>query len=185
MLDDLAADGWHVTSEAVTTLELGSNFKGAMPGDGWWHQAVLSRLPVVAERRYPLGAVFRDPAGPRVAVGVTVVVGGRELDVVGIHTSSKVWFAGPAVHVRRLRDQLPSIDRACVLAGDFNCWGPPIDRLLPGWQRPVRGRTYPGHRPHSQIDHVLVRGPVEVLGGEVLPETPSDHRPVSVRLRLP
>ena len=34
-----------------------------------------------------------------------------------------------------------------------------------GWQRPVRGRTYPSHRPHSQIDHVLVRGGIEVARG--------------------
>jgi endonuclease/exonuclease/phosphatase family metal-dependent hydrolase len=56
--------------------------------------------------------------------------------------------------------------------------------LLPGWRRAVRGRTYPAHRPHSQIDHVLVRDDVSVQWGEVLAETPSDHRPVRARLRL-
>ena len=72
-----------------------------------------------------------------------------------------------------------------ILAGDFNFWGPPVGVVMRGWKRPVRGRTYPARRPHSQIDHVLVRGGIEVLGGEVLAETPSDHRPIRARLRLP
>jgi endonuclease/exonuclease/phosphatase family metal-dependent hydrolase len=55
---------------------------------------------------------------------------------------------------------------------------------MQGWDRPVRGRTYPSHRPHSQIDHVLVRGGIESIEGEVLAATPSDHRPVRARLRL-
>jgi endonuclease/exonuclease/phosphatase family metal-dependent hydrolase len=53
-----------------------------------------------------------------------------------------------------------------------------------GWHRPVRGRTYPSKSPHSQIDHVLVRGGIDPIAGEVLPETPSDHRPIRARLRL-
>ena len=53
-----------------------------------------------------------------------------------------------------------------------------------GWDRPVRGRTFPARRPHSQIDHVLVRGGIQALEGEVLAETPSDHRPIRARLRL-
>jgi endonuclease/exonuclease/phosphatase family metal-dependent hydrolase len=49
----------------------------------------------------------------------------------------------------------------------------------------VRGRTWPAHRPHSQIDHVLVRDDVEVVDAAVLDEVASDHRPVRVTLRLP
>ena len=43
-------------------------------------------------------------------------------------------------------------------AGTWNFWGPPVSALLPGWTRGLRGRTWPAHRPHSQIDHILVRG---------------------------
>ena len=46
------------------------------------------------------------------------------------------------------------------------------------------GASYPAHRPHSQIDHILVRDDMTVLSGEVLAETPSDHRPIRARLRL-
>jgi endonuclease/exonuclease/phosphatase (EEP) superfamily protein YafD len=66
----------------------------------------------------------------------------------------------------------------------LNFWGPPAAALLPGWRRAVRGRTWPAHRPHSQIDHVLVRDDVEALGGEVLPDVGSDHRPLRVTLRF-
>jgi endonuclease/exonuclease/phosphatase family metal-dependent hydrolase len=71
-----------------------------------------------------------------------------------------------------------------VLAGDFNFWGPGVAMVLPGWRRAVTGRTYPAHRPHSQIDHVLVNERIEVLRGEVLPANDSDHRPVRARLRV-
>ena len=87
-------------------------------------------------------------------------------------------------HLRALRPQLPAGDRAVVVAGDCNLWGPGVVRMLPGWRRAVLGRTYPAHRPHSQIDHVLVRDNITVLSGEVLAATPSDHRPVRARLRV-
>jgi endonuclease/exonuclease/phosphatase (EEP) superfamily protein YafD len=48
----------------------------------------------------------------------------------------------------------------------------------------VRGRTYNAKHPHSQIDHVLFRGGIAALDGEVLAATPSDHRPIRARLRL-
>ncbi len=67
---------------------------------------------------------------------------------------------------------------------DCNFWGPVVDALLPGWHRTVRGRTWPAHRAHSQIAHVLVHGAVTASHAEVLPDVGSDHRPVRVELRL-
>ena len=72
-----------------------------------------------------------------------------------------------------------------VLAGDMNMWGWSVDRLVPrGWRRAVKGRTYPSPRPHSQTDHILVNEGVEVVGGEVVRQAMSDHRPVRARLRV-
>jgi endonuclease/exonuclease/phosphatase family metal-dependent hydrolase len=50
----------------------------------------------------------------------------------------------------------------------------------------VRGRTWPASRPHSQIDHILLRtnDGIEVVDHQVLPEVGSDHRPVRARLRV-
>jgi endonuclease/exonuclease/phosphatase (EEP) superfamily protein YafD len=50
--------------------------------------------------------------------------------------------------------------------------------------RTVRGRTWPAGRPHSQIDHILVRPGTEVVEAEVLPAVGSDHRPVRATLRV-
>jgi endonuclease/exonuclease/phosphatase family metal-dependent hydrolase len=46
-----------------------------------------------------------------------------------------------------------------ILAGDFNCWRPLLRALLPRWRTLVRARTWPARFPHSQIDHILGRGP--------------------------
>jgi endonuclease/exonuclease/phosphatase (EEP) superfamily protein YafD len=102
--------------------------------------------------------------------------------LVGLHTSSKLYFAGPVTHLRTLRPLLPSGPEPAIVAGDFNLWGPGVVRLLPGWRRAVVGRTWPAHRPHSQIDHVLVNSAVETLESEILPRFGSDHLPVKVRL---
>jgi len=114
----------------------------------------------------------------------TIEIDGIEIDLVGVHVSSRLWQLAPVRHLRALRPRLPARDRTAIIAGDCNLWGPPVEALLPEWRRAVRGRTYPAHRPHSQIDHVLVRDDVSVRWGEVLAETPSDHRPVRARLRV-
>jgi endonuclease/exonuclease/phosphatase (EEP) superfamily protein YafD len=84
----------------------------------------------------------------------------------------------------RLLPQLPPPGRPAVVAGDHNFWGPGVVAFLRGWKRAVRGRTWPARRPHSQIDHILVRSGTEVLSSEVLPDVGSDHRPVRARLRF-
>jgi endonuclease/exonuclease/phosphatase family metal-dependent hydrolase len=71
-----------------------------------------------------------------------------------------------------------------VLAGDMNLWGPPVRAFMTGWHRAVKGPSWPSHRPHSQIDHILVRGQIKVVSGEVMPDAGSDHRPVRARLEL-
>jgi endonuclease/exonuclease/phosphatase (EEP) superfamily protein YafD len=73
---------------------------------------------------------------------------------------------------------------AAVLAGDMNMWGPPVNSYVRGWRRAVTGRTWPAHRPHSQLDHVLVTPPVRVLEARIGEYAGSDHRPVVARLTL-
>jgi endonuclease/exonuclease/phosphatase family metal-dependent hydrolase len=128
--------------------------------------------------------VWGDATGMRHALALKVAIDGTSVEVVGLHVSSKVWRLAPLQHLLTLHGGMVE-GGPQILAGDFNFWGPPIGAVLRGWQRPVRGRTYPSRRPHSQIDHVLVRGGLELLGGEVLAQTPSDHRPIRARLRLP
>ena len=144
--------------------------------------AVVSRLPTRLIETIPVGDVPGDPALRRCALHLALDVGGLDLDLIAVHLSSRLPYA-PPMQIRNLRRRLPPPDRRAVIVGDFNLWGPAVTTLLPGWRRAVRGRTWPAHRPHSQIDHVLVRNGVEVVDAAVLDEVGSDHRPVRVTLR--
>jgi endonuclease/exonuclease/phosphatase family metal-dependent hydrolase len=145
--------------------------------------AVVSRLPARLVDAIPVGDVPADPAVRRFALHVGLDVNGHDLDLIAVHLSSRLPYA-PPMQLRNLRRQLPPRERPTVLVGDFNLWGPAVTAMLPGWRRAVRGRTWPAHRPHSQIDHVLVRDDVAVVDAAVLDEVGSDHRPVRVTLRL-
>jgi endonuclease/exonuclease/phosphatase (EEP) superfamily protein YafD len=99
-----------------------------------------------------------------------------------VHASHKLWGSPPQLRYlhRQLRDEpIPS-----VIVGDCNMWGGLLRFLLPGRKRAVKGRTFPGHRPHSQIDHVWVPSDVEIVSGDVSGYLSSDHRAVRARLRL-
>ena len=148
--------------------------------------AIVSRVPAELRGRLAVGTVPGDANPERGGLHVVLDVGSREVDLVGVHLSSRLPY-GPPTQMRRLRWQLPNEDRHAIIAGDFNFWGPGVLSFLPGWRRTVRGRTWPASRPHSQIDHILVRtgDAFEVVDHEVLPEVGSDHRPVRARLRLP
>jgi endonuclease/exonuclease/phosphatase family metal-dependent hydrolase len=148
--------------------------------------AVLSRIPAEAQGRLSVGTVLSDPTPERGGLHVVLDVDGTKVDLVGVHLSSRLPY-GPPIQLRRLAAQLPPPGRPGIVAGDCNFWGPGVQSFLPGWQRTVRGRTWPAVRPHSQIDHILVRAAdgTEVVHGEVLPAVGSDHRPVRATLRFP
>jgi endonuclease/exonuclease/phosphatase (EEP) superfamily protein YafD len=184
VLDPLRDDGYEVRTTHFAELAE----KIWRPGDvrpaGMWELAVCSRLPMDNVRELSLGRVFRDHAAARNALACRVHVGDTEVEVVGLHTSSKLWYAGPIQHLRALSSQLDHGPMPALLAGDFNFWGPPVARLFPGWRRAVLGRTWPAPRPHSQIDHILVNERIDIVKGEVLPAIGSDHRPIRARLRV-
>jgi endonuclease/exonuclease/phosphatase family metal-dependent hydrolase len=153
-------------------------FAEASPGR--WGVAVLSRKPVKDAGVIELGRLGRDRA-TRAAVVVTVDAG-APVTVIGTHMSH-LTYGAPSQFVRlarRIRALVGS--RPAVLAGDMNLWGPPVALFFPGWQRAVRAKTWPAWRPHSQVDHVLVRGPLNVRDAEVLGAMGSDHLPVRVTL---
>jgi len=148
--------------------------------------AVLSRIPAEAQGRLPVGTVLSDPTPERGGLHVVLDVGGTKVDLIDVHLSSRLPY-GPPIQLRRLAAQLPPPGRPGIVAGDCNFWGPGVQSFLPGWRRAVRGRTWPAGRPHSHIDHILVRAAdrTEVLHGEVLPPLGSDHRAVRATLRFP
>jgi endonuclease/exonuclease/phosphatase family metal-dependent hydrolase len=152
-------------------------------GEGTVGISVLSRLPVRLVAELPIGPTWRDPAPERRVLHVEVDVGGTPLQLIAVHLTSQLPH-GPPIQLRKLARLFDGVTGPAVLTGDCNFWGPPAQLCLPGWTRAVRGRSWPAHRPHSQIDHVFVRGGVQVIDGAVLADSGSDHRPVRVTLRV-
>lgn len=150
-------------------------------GDGDWHLVGLSRLRVANARVHPLPHLWFDHAD-RFVLGFTVEVDGSPLEVRGTHLPHLEY--GAHLSTRGLRRALPTAAQPAAFIGDMNMWGWTIDHMMPkGWRRVVRGKTWPAHRPHSQIDHLLVTPSVDVVWGEVGPDLGSDHLPVRARLR--
>jgi len=152
-------------------------------GEGTFGLSVLTHLPARELGRPAVGPTRGDPVPERRVLHLEVDVDGRPVDFVAVHLTSRLPH-GPPLQLRRLARLLPSGARPAIVAGDCNFWGPPTSALLPGWRRVVRGRTWPADRPHSQIDHILVRGGIEVVDSAVLPPVGSDHRAVRARLRI-
>jgi endonuclease/exonuclease/phosphatase family metal-dependent hydrolase len=152
-------------------------------GEGTIGTAILTRVPTRRRGDILVGPTFGDPAPRRAVVHVEVAGDGSPLQLVGVHLTSRLPH-GPPLQLRRLAAALPAAGTAAVVAGDCNFWGPAVVALLgDGWRRGVTGRTWPARRPHSQIDHVLVRpGDVRVSDATIGDDVGSDHRPVRVRV---
>ncbi len=137
--------------------------------------ALLTRLPVAEHEVIDLGRHPLDRCR-RGALSARIELASGPVTVVGTHVPhpNKGAFGVFAA----LRRRLGQLDGPVALVGDMNLWGPAVSALLPGWRRAVRGPTWPSPRPHSQIDHVMLRGPWDSALGTVLPVAASDHRPI-------
>jgi endonuclease/exonuclease/phosphatase family metal-dependent hydrolase len=167
-------------------------YLSASPGS--WGLSVLSRLPIKDHGEIQLGRLPKDRV-KRVAIVVSFELSFQEVStsvpttrletvyVVGVHMSHLAY--GSPIHYLRLRRRLKDVLRTtpAVVGGDMNLWGPPAQLLL-GRRGSVKGKTWPAWRPHSQVDHLLMQGPLLVLSGEVLEMSGSDHRPVRASFSL-
>jgi endonuclease/exonuclease/phosphatase family metal-dependent hydrolase len=152
---------------------------------GHWGVAVLVRsdFPIQGSRVLPMSLLKADVVR-RAVVVVDLEVEGHPISVAGTHMSHLLY--GSHRNWAELRDLLRTGARAdAALVGDMNTWGPMVVTMfMPGWRRAVVGRSWPAWRPHSQIDHILVRGTLRPVLGEVLPDAGSDHRPVRAELTI-
>lgn len=143
-----------------------------------WAVAILSRLPAqrLDDLVIPSNGVI-ERRGVRVRLENGLVVACMHLD--GIHAMPNIGLA--ARQRSAFKNHTPRVD---VLAGDLNLWATLINRDARPLRPAVTGRTWPSHRPHSQIDHVLISDRLVAIEGVVLPDMASDHRALSCRLAL-
>ncbi len=175
----LYMDGVRPLSHRVQAME---RWQQAEPGSMEIAVLVRRELPMEATRVLPLRALRADPLR-RAAIVVDLTVEGRPISVAGIHMSHLLY--GSPVQFSELRRRLRTEARPdAVLAGDMNAWGPLVRLFMRGWRRAVLGKSWPAWRPHSQIDHILVRGALRPVAAAVLPHAGSDHRPIRVELEV-
>lgn len=148
--------------------------------------ATLSRLPVQEMRQVMLPAdPKRNAPEPRCALIARVAWGDVDLAFVNTHLS--VFGRERAAQVSALLEHL-DVDELIVV-GDFNLtpWSRPY-RSLVAKLRSAAGaaRTWPARLPFVPLDHILLRGPLEVVTAGAWKQgaarLASDHLPVVAEL---
>lgn len=158
---------------------------------GHYGNALLTRFPVVAERRHDLSVPGREPRG---AIDVDLACGPVTLRVVATHFGLRA--PERQYQARRLLEEIVGEDEAAprhatVLLGDFNVWhvfARSARWLAAHFGRCARPRTYPSRWPLFRIDRVWVR-PAGLLRSVYAHRSPlarlaSDHLPVCAVLDL-
>lgn len=119
--------------------------------------AILSRYPIVDDRKIVLPHLGRGRRSQRIAVGATLVVGDWPVRVYSLHLATLI-SNGPNQRREQLRAVLDDAERHpdVIVAGDFNSETVPGIALERGYRWPTRGlRRTSGL---WTFDHVLVRG---------------------------
>jgi endonuclease/exonuclease/phosphatase family metal-dependent hydrolase len=150
---------------------------------GQWGVALLTRLPIEEIRIEDLGRLPRERV-KRSLIVARLNDGQHPFYVLAVHGAHITH--GSFLQYRRVNEIVSTFEPGIpvILTGDFNCWRPLLRIFLPGWRSLVRARTWPARFPHSQIDHVLGRGPWRVQGGGAS-DGGSDHKALFVDVTLP
>jgi endonuclease/exonuclease/phosphatase family metal-dependent hydrolase len=157
-----------------------------LEGPGWYGNAILSRLPVLAEQRLRFPAHSGEPRG---AVGVLVE------DPQGghwrlINTHLDLWSRSRLRQVQSLARLLENAGEPWILLGDLNEWRPRAPALASlrrlGYVPPAPP-SYPSRWPLFALDRIVVRrcrpeGPLRPHVTE-LSRRASDHLPVVAELK--
>lgn len=153
---------------------------GADDGPGSWGLAVLSMLPVTGYQEIELGRAPGDRINRAAQVLTVTTPGGAPVRVVNTHLTHR--FTSPA-QLALLAWRLTASRLPTVIVGDLNM--PRLGTLAAlGYRSVLGGRTFPAGLPLIQLDHLLVRGPIRVSGGEVLDPVGSDHLPIRAQLSV-
>jgi len=132
------------------------------PESGQWGLGLFTSLPIESITVASLGRLPREKVR-RALIVARLVLDGGSIHVLAVH-GAHLSHGSPLLYrrVTRIVNELDS-EIPIILGGDFNCWRPLLRVLMPGWTSLARARTWPAQRPHSQIDHILGRGPWRTL----------------------
>jgi endonuclease/exonuclease/phosphatase family metal-dependent hydrolase len=150
--------------------------------------AILSRWPLLEDRKLILPHRARFSRTERIAVAATVDFPGWPIRVYSVHVATGVEL-GPQSRRDQVQALLADADGPyprVVVGGDFNSWG--LGRLFAehGYAWPTRdlGRT----TPFADIDHIFLRGltlrDAQSVGKVAENMDASDHDPVWVDLQF-
>jgi len=171
-------DAYTALSEARTKRRDGA--RGAASGS--WGIALLTTFPIRGITVEYLPQLRRDRTR-RAIIIANCEIEGRPFTAVAIHGAHL--SHGSMKQYRFINQRLNELSERnpVVIGGDFNCWRPLLRTVLPGWRSAVRARTWPAWRPHSQIDHILLRGSWNAANGRSVRNS-SDHCALTVELEL-
>jgi endonuclease/exonuclease/phosphatase family metal-dependent hydrolase len=149
---------------------------------GEWGLGLLTRFPIDEIQVVPLDRLPREKVR-RAIIVAKLRDGDRLFYVVAVHGAHL--SHGSYRQYRRINEFVLTLDQSVpiLLGGDFNSWRPLLRVLLPGWRSTVHARTWPARLPHSQIDHLFVRGRWKLFGG-FASDGGSDHRALVSDLEL-
>ena len=149
---------------------------------------VTSPPVVLARRDWPLAIAPLDDGRP--ASIVTAEIGGRPLDVVGMHPLPPVtrrWARSHDRSISALTGTVLPRPHPYVLACDCNTspWTPSMRRLLDaGLRQPTVAATFGAPAIGVPTDHVLLGGGVAAVSRELGPFAGSDHRLIMTEVTL-
>jgi endonuclease/exonuclease/phosphatase family metal-dependent hydrolase len=149
---------------------------------GEWGLGLFTSLPLESIEVVSLGRLPREKVR-RALIIARVTLEGRSVLVLAVH-GAHLSHGSPLLY-RRVARIVRGLDPTApiILAGDFNCWRPLLRVFLPGWTTLARARTWPAQRPHSQIDHILGRGPWQTIEDGAT-DGGSDHRALRTDVTL-
>ena len=157
---------------------------GTIVEEGAWGLSLLSKFPIRSSRVIELGRLPREKVN-RALILATIVepTSGKEFVVAALHGAHL--SHGSYRLYRRVRELLEAVpsNTPLLFGGDFNAWRPWVRFFFPGWRHLAKHRTWPARIPHSQIDHLLGRGPWRVQGSGAQ-NLGSDHRALFCDLGL-
>jgi len=168
----------------LKSAQLKKRGSGTTVETGRWGLGLLSSFPISRSEVHELGRLPREKVNRALIVSHLIdPASGREFVVAAIH-GAHISHGSYRLYrkVREILDLIPE-SIPVILGGDFNAWRPWVRVFFPKWRHVAKHRTWPARFPHSQIDHLLARGPWRIIDGGSK-NFGSDHRVLYCDLEL-